>query len=146
MGNICASSQFISEGAKLIRPSTTKIVQLDGGLQELRRPVVSSHILSQNPNCFLCTSESMYVGSCAPQVPKDEELQLGQIYFLMPLSQSKSPLSLQDLCSLAIKAGAALANHSEAAHLVSSKRSPTGVDMVGMMSSKEGRGNQRIEL
>ncbi|KAH0977700.1 hypothetical protein GBA52_027419 [Prunus armeniaca] len=88
----------------------------------------------------------MYVGSCAPQVPKDEELRLGQIYFLMPLSQSKSPLSLQDLCSLAIKASAALANHSEAAHLVSSKRSPTGVDMVGMMSSKERRGNQRIEL
>ncbi|XP_050104638.1 uncharacterized protein LOC126584232 [Malus sylvestris] len=89
----------------------------------------------------------MDVDSYAPQVPEDEELQLGQIYFLMPLSQTKSSLSLQDLCSLAIKASAALANPLNARRVASSGRSPasdrngqnvgackvpTGIDIVGM--------------
>ncbi|KAM1006370.1 hypothetical protein FF1_003085 [Malus domestica] len=161
MGNICASSQFTSNGGRLVnRSPTAKIIHLDGKLQELRHPVQATHVLSQNPNFFLCTSESMDVDSYAPQVPEDEELQLGQIYFLMPLSQTKSSLSLQDLCSLAIKASAALANPLNARRVASSGRSPasdrngqnvgackvpTGIDIVGM-ETRVGRGNQRIEL
>ncbi|KAJ6385835.1 hypothetical protein OIU77_028915 [Salix suchowensis] len=51
----------------------------------------------------------MYIGCHLPQVPDDEELQLGQLYFLVPLSKSKAPLSLQELCALASKASASLA-------------------------------------
>ncbi|XVF45820.1 hypothetical protein PTKIN_Ptkin02bG0237400 [Pterospermum kingtungense] len=107
---ICASSQYTTKGGNLISwpPATTKIIYPDGRVQEFRQPIKASLVLSQNPNCFLCNSELMYVNSRLPQVPEDEELQLDQIYFLMPLSQSQSTLSLQELCSLAIKASAAL--------------------------------------
>ncbi|KAK9942314.1 hypothetical protein M0R45_007986 [Rubus argutus] len=157
---ICASAQCLKEGGRIINGSSTvKIIHLDGKLQELRNPAKASHILSQNPNCFLCLSESMFLDSYAPHVPKDEELQLGQIYFLMPVSQSRAPLTLRDLCSLAIKASAALANGSNLSAMRSpaSDRNgvlgggaqlgcckvPTGFDMVGM-SSRMRRGNQRI--
>ncbi|XP_050365319.1 uncharacterized protein LOC126783829 [Argentina anserina] len=124
---ICASTQCLKEGGRVVNGSiTVKIVHLNGKLQELRNPVQASHILSKNPNCFLCPSESMFVDADAPQVPKNEELQLGQIYFLMPVSQLKAPLSLQDLCSLAIKASVALEKGSN----LSAMMSP-GSDIIG---------------
>jgi len=42
-------------------------------------------------------------------VPPTQDLQLGLIYFIVPLSKSRVPLSLQDLGALAIKANAAIA-------------------------------------
>uniref|UniRef100_A0A6N2L1G8 DUF4228 domain-containing protein n=1 Tax=Salix viminalis TaxID=40686 RepID=A0A6N2L1G8_SALVM len=109
MGN-CASPQYTKEvvvgGRNWI--STTKIVHTDGRLQEFRQPIRASNVLSLNPNTFLCCAESMYIGCHLPQVPDDEELQLGQLYFLIPLSKSNIPLSLQELCSLASKADASL--------------------------------------
>ncbi|KAJ6766133.1 DUF4228 DOMAIN PROTEIN-RELATED [Salix purpurea] len=109
MGN-CASPQYTKEvvvgGRNWI--STAKIVHTDGRLQEFRQPIRASNVLSLNPNSFLCCAESMYIGCHLPQVPDDEELQLGQLYFLIPLSKSNIPLSLQELCSLASKADASL--------------------------------------
>ncbi|XVF00641.1 hypothetical protein REPUB_Repub04eG0018500 [Reevesia pubescens] len=108
---ICASSQYMTKGGRLSwPPATTKIIYPNGKLQEFRQPIKASLILSQNPNCFLCNSELMYVNSRLPQVPEDEELQLDQIYFLMPESKSQAPLSLQELCLLAIKASTALSH------------------------------------
>ncbi|XP_028051314.1 uncharacterized protein LOC114255966 [Camellia sinensis] len=88
------------------------IIDMDAHLQEFKQPIKAYHILFQNPNSFLCSSETMYVGSRALHVPYDEELQPGQTYFLMPLpsKSQQTPLSLQDLCALAIKASTALNN------------------------------------
>ncbi|KAI5577167.1 hypothetical protein POPTR_009G110700v4 [Populus trichocarpa] len=112
MGN-CASPQYTKKvgggGGGLNWPSTAKIIHVDGRLQEFRQPIKASHILSLNPKSFLCSSESMYIDCHLPQVPDDEELQLGQLYFLVPLSKSNVPLSLQELCALASKASASLA-------------------------------------
>ncbi|XVE48632.1 hypothetical protein DITRI_Ditri01bG0017400 [Diplodiscus trichospermus] len=108
---ICASSLYTTKGGNLCwPPPTTKIIYPDGRLQEFRQPIKASFVLSQNPNCFLCNSELMYVNSRLPRVHEDEELQLDQIYFLMPLSKSQATISLQELCSLAIKASTALSH------------------------------------
>ncbi|KAB1207216.1 hypothetical protein CJ030_MR7G011537 [Morella rubra] len=113
---ICASSEYTRKDAIALNlPFTSKLIHLDGTLQEFRHPVKAGHVLSQNPNCFLCNSESMYINSQVPHIPANEELHLGQIYFLMPLPRSHVPLSLQDLCQLAVKAHAALV-HSQRAH------------------------------
>ncbi|XP_021275319.1 uncharacterized protein LOC110410065 [Herrania umbratica] len=103
------------EGSSTIgRSSTTsaKVVHIDGHVQEFGQPIQAKGVVSQNPNCFLCSSESMSVGTCVPRLPDDEELQSGQIYFLLPLSQSDKPLSLPDLCSLAIKASSGIRKDS----------------------------------
>ncbi|EXB63629.1 hypothetical protein L484_026971 [Morus notabilis] len=108
---ICASLQYTTNKARMSLinwQNATQIIHFEGKLQEYIHPVKSGQVLSQNPNCFLCSSESMFVGAHVPQLPTNEELQPGQIYFLLPLSQAKTPLSLQDLCALAIKASSAL--------------------------------------
>ncbi|KAK9286089.1 hypothetical protein L1049_014469 [Liquidambar formosana] len=157
---VCASSQITRQSGSTDWPHTAKIIHLDGRLQEFKQPIKTRHILSQNPNSFLCSSECMYVDCHVPHVPEDEELQLGQLYFLMPISQSHTSLSLQDLCALAIKASAAL-SRSDAKKtsafldkngvkfptgIQECFQTPTGFSATGGMKSQVGRGNQRIEF
>ncbi|XP_012573216.1 uncharacterized protein [Cicer arietinum] len=85
------------------------IVHSNEKLEQLKEPIKAWHILSQNPNHFLCSSESMFVDSPMLPVIPTQELQFDHIYFLLPLSKSRVSLSLQDLCALAIKANTALA-------------------------------------
>ncbi|GMI76919.1 hypothetical protein like AT3G50800 [Hibiscus trionum] len=85
---------------------------MEGRVQELKQSIQAKNIISRNPNCFLCSSESIGIGTCMPQLPDDEELQPGRIYFLLPVSYSHKPVSLPDLCALAIKASSSLATCS----------------------------------
>ncbi|KAJ0759464.1 hypothetical protein HanLR1_Chr04g0161611 [Helianthus annuus] len=55
----------------------------------------------------------MFVNWHVPHVSGDEELEPGQIYFIMPVSKSLKPLSLQELCLLAVKASSAIEQSSE---------------------------------
>nr|XP_043620037.1 uncharacterized protein LOC122591873 [Erigeron canadensis] len=123
---ICASIQssknqqtfLITNGPKSSSTTTTKVINsIDGKLQEYRQPIKARHVLSDqlpnNTNYFLCNSEDMFVNCHVPHVPEDEDLQLGQIYFLMPVSKSLKPISLQELCVLAIKASLALKKNEE---------------------------------
>ncbi|KAM7252274.1 hypothetical protein ACFE04_024157 [Oxalis oulophora] len=124
MGNICASTTQGTTSRKRVGgggggggydllnwPKVGKIIHYDGRLQEFHRPIKAGHVLSLHANCFLCSIESMDIDSHVPHVPIDEDLQLGQIYFLMPQSIHQSPLSLHQLCSLAVKAAASLGDH-----------------------------------
>lgn len=90
--------------------ATVKIVQADGEVQEYKEPPRAGLITSQNPSFFLCSSETLSLDSCPPQVGEEEELQVGQIYFLLPLAHAHKPLKLPDLCDLAIKASSVLGN------------------------------------
>ncbi|EEF40074.1 uncharacterized protein LOC125370589 [Ricinus communis] len=91
--------------------TTIMVIHGDGKLQVLKQATKARKIRSQNPNYFLCSSESMSIGTCVPHMQDDEDLQMGQIYFLLPLSQSRKPLLLPDLCALAVKANSALGQH-----------------------------------
>ncbi|KAE8686008.1 putative E3 ubiquitin-protein ligase ARI1 isoform 1 [Hibiscus syriacus] len=108
------SGQTVGGGPSCVKRSSTaaKVVHMEGRVQEFRQSVQAKNIVSQNPGHFLCSSESMSIGTCVPHVPDEEELQPGQVYFLLPLSQSDKPLSLPDLCSLAIKATAGFGRHN----------------------------------
>ncbi|KAF8028328.1 hypothetical protein BT93_E1060 [Corymbia citriodora subsp. variegata] len=134
-------------------PSTLKVIHMDGRLQEFTQTIKASHLLSQNPNCLVCSSESMFIESIVPQIHEEEDLHLGQLYFLLPLSMSRVPLSIRDLCMLAIKASAVLdsssslrrrkAGVSSVANHRRQCRAPTGFDSTRLDLGKSSR---RIEL
>ncbi|KAL8195319.1 hypothetical protein R6Q57_025722 [Mikania cordata] len=108
---LCASCHLTTKETRLMSnwSSTVKVIDSgDGRLQEFEQPIRACHVLSSHPTAFLCSSDTMFVGCHVPQMPGNEELQMGQIYFLMPLSKSNNLLSLQELCSLAVIAGSAL--------------------------------------
>ncbi|KAL6497740.1 hypothetical protein OROHE_026979 [Orobanche hederae] len=80
------------------------VVGPDGRLEEFQRLTTAAEVISGHPDCYMCSSDTMVINSAAPQLPEEHVLHFGQIYFLMPLSKLHTPLSLQDLCALAIKA------------------------------------------
>ncbi|KVI10760.1 uncharacterized protein LOC112506296 [Cynara cardunculus var. scolymus] len=116
---ICASVQYRRNQGRLLisngPSSTAKVIHSgDGRLQEFRQPIRASNVISDQSNAFfLCNCETMFINCHVPHMAADEELQPGQIYFLMPISKSNKPFSLQELCSLAITASSALDKSSE---------------------------------
>ncbi|XP_071740335.1 uncharacterized protein [Rutidosis leptorrhynchoides] len=112
---LCTSCHFTTEGVRFMGnwSSTIKVIHAgDGQLHEYQQPITASVVLSCHPNAFLCSSETMFINCYIPHIHGDEELQMGQIYFLMPHEKSNIPLSLEELCALAIKTDSALARAS----------------------------------
>ncbi|KAK6916524.1 PADRE domain [Dillenia turbinata] len=124
---ICSSSQGTSKLGGNVFPwsSSAKVIYWDGRVQEFKQPVQAGSILSLNPNTFICSSEFMHINSFVPPLPDHEELQCGQLYFLLPQSYSIVRLSLQDLCALAIKASAALGRPNTPYNNFSSRKLPS---------------------
>ncbi|XP_022749237.1 uncharacterized protein LOC111298778 [Durio zibethinus] len=87
---------------------TAKLILQDGSLQEFTNPVKVSHILERNPNCFICSSDDMDFDSTLCAVDEEDQLQLGELYFALPLSRLNNPLSTEEIGALAIKASQAL--------------------------------------
>ncbi|CAL9151235.1 uncharacterized protein LOC103993094 [Musa acuminata AAA Group] len=88
--------------------ATAKLVLQDGKLQEFARPVKASHVLQKDPNCFVCSADDMGFDDFVSPVNADDELQPGQLYFLLPVSMLRRPLHAEEMAALAVKASAAL--------------------------------------
>lgn len=90
--------------------ATAKLIFLDGAIQVYSSPVKVSHILDQNPACFICHSDHMEFHEFVSAVDVDEELQMGHLYFALPVSWLSQPLQAEDMAALAVKASLAFPN------------------------------------
>jgi hypothetical protein len=59
--------------------------------------------------CFLCSADGLELGGAIAAVAGDEELQPGQLYFVLPAAMRRRPLQAEEMAALAIRASAALA-------------------------------------
>ncbi|KAG6595072.1 hypothetical protein SDJN03_11625, partial [Cucurbita argyrosperma subsp. sororia] len=98
---ICSSSESTAV-------ATAKLILNDGSLQEFSYPVKVSYVLQKNPSCFICNSDEMDFDDALSAINDEEELQLGQLYFALPLSRLKQPLQAEEMAALAVKANSAL--------------------------------------
>ncbi|MQL82540.1 hypothetical protein Taro_015006 [Colocasia esculenta] len=112
---ICVSSQITRSGT---RPGaaaaewgrTAKVVHMgDGSAREyMAGAAKAGHVEADNPGYHLCRSEALHVGQRPPRSAESEDLQPGQVYLLLPPASLAKPLTLHDLCNLAVRASAAL--------------------------------------
>ncbi|KAK9990506.1 hypothetical protein SO802_025491 [Lithocarpus litseifolius] len=98
---ICSSSDSTNV-------ATAKLILQDGRLQEFSYPVKVSYVLQKNPSCFICNSDEMDFDDVVSAVNDEDELQLGQLYFALPLSKLQYPLQAEEMAALAVKANSAL--------------------------------------
>uniref|UniRef100_A0A7N0UMG1 Uncharacterized protein n=1 Tax=Kalanchoe fedtschenkoi TaxID=63787 RepID=A0A7N0UMG1_KALFE len=89
---------------------TAKLVLPDGRLQEFSQPIRATYVLQRlkSPAFFICNSDEMDFNDVVSALGDDEELQLGQLYFLLPLSLLRRPLKAAEMAELAVMASAAL--------------------------------------
>ncbi|KAH7517895.1 uncharacterized protein LOC107435766 [Ziziphus jujuba] len=138
MGN-CRSCQSTS----IAISSNVKLILQDGQLQEFSHPVKVSQVLQNysSPSCFICDSDDMEVGEFVCALNGDEELQVGQLYFVLPLKLLKSPFQAKDMAALAVKASLAIEGRC-------CRRPLKGADPLVFntkMDAKKGRSSVDIE-
>ncbi|KAF3435637.1 hypothetical protein FNV43_RR22728 [Rhamnella rubrinervis] len=108
MGN-CRSISIVATSSTT---ATAKLILQDGQLQEFSDPIKVSQLL-QNYNISstlyaICDSDHMEFGEHVHGLNGEEELQVGRLYFVLPLSRLNSPFQVEDMASLAFKASLAL--------------------------------------
>ncbi|GMY24005.1 hypothetical protein FCV25MIE_19246 [Fagus crenata] len=106
MGNVtsCAPS--------IISSKVVKVLFNDGTLQAYTRPVKAAELMVEHPGQFLCESSSLKVGHRIQGLLADEELELRQFYFLLPMELLYSVLTFEEMSALSYKASKALKHGS----------------------------------
>lgn len=95
--------------------SAANVITVNGQLRQFQVPITASQLLvqleSQSPSSYVvCNSDSLYYDEHIPAMDSSHELQAGQIYFVLPNSKLKYPLSASDMAALAVKASAAISS------------------------------------
>ncbi|KAM0929692.1 hypothetical protein ACQ4PT_001694 [Festuca glaucescens] len=98
--------------------TAARVVLADGELQRFPGGTRASHALKAaaaaaspygKSACFLCSADGLELGGAVAAVAPDEELQPGQLYFVLPAAMRRRPLQAEEMAALAIRASAALA-------------------------------------
>jgi hypothetical protein len=91
---------------------------------------------------FLCSADGLELGGAVAAVAGDEELQPGQLYFVLPASMRGRPLQAEEMAALAIRASAALAGDHDGP-LVFPDSAAAGVGAAARGSLKGSRRRSR---
>jgi hypothetical protein len=84
------------------------LILMDGNYYKFYHPVKAEQILRESPGHFICNSDDLFIGQNITELPPCKELQLGQIYFLLPRRKLQFVVSESDMACLLYKANSAL--------------------------------------
>nr|GEZ19416.1 hypothetical protein [Tanacetum cinerariifolium]GEZ19653.1 hypothetical protein [Tanacetum cinerariifolium] len=85
------------------------VISTKGELRQYPSPIFVSEVLQyEKPSFFVCNSDNLYQDQDIPSLDSEDELDAGQIYFILPKSMLARRLSASDMASLAVKASLAL--------------------------------------
>ncbi|KAL9414984.1 hypothetical protein AB3S75_043288 [Citrus x aurantiifolia] len=98
----------MGNGSSSTSVATAKVILHHGELREFANPVRVSDILQENHSCFIINSNDLDFNKVVSAMNEIEELQVGELYFALPLSWLNSPLRAEDMANLAIRASLAL--------------------------------------
>jgi hypothetical protein len=133
------SKASCSRRTDAVSPDAIRVVHLNGQLDEFPAQVSVKRVLQNLPRHFICCSRDLFAVKCRPLQP-DEDLRLGELYFLLPLSILESDLSAENLVALAARLYAAA--RKEVSRAAQRRRSAdSACDLPG-----EGRSSMYEEL
>ncbi|GLJ44747.1 hypothetical protein SUGI_0940930 [Cryptomeria japonica] len=99
----------ISVGPNDVYEPTANVTLMDGGIQKFSDAVKVEDLLKNNPGHFVSSSDGLYIGKFILELLPHQELQLGQLYFVLPRKKLEFVLCEKDMASLLLKANTATA-------------------------------------
>jgi hypothetical protein len=99
---------YVSCASNSVPSNTVKVVSWNGSVQELQRRIKAAELMLDNPQHFVCHANGLQIGRRINPLSADEELDLGYLYFLLPMAKLHSVLSGTDMASLSFKANSAM--------------------------------------
>ena len=108
---LCVSYEPSANG-----PATARVVLPSGELREYSPPATAALALEEvaHQGWFLCDADRMGFAGSVAAMAAGEQLQPGQIYFVLPAEARKNGLRREDLAALAVRASAALVSKASA--------------------------------
>uniref|UniRef100_A0ACD5XMV1 Uncharacterized protein n=1 Tax=Avena sativa TaxID=4498 RepID=A0ACD5XMV1_AVESA len=98
----------VSPSPPLPTVATAKVVHVDGSVARYATPVTAREALGDAANnsasTFLCSSDELRFDTPARALAPEEALRPGWLYFMLPVSMLRRPLSGQEMAALAVKA------------------------------------------
>ncbi|KAL6843541.1 hypothetical protein ACP4OV_026603 [Aristida adscensionis] len=93
-----------------------RVVLADGALRRFPRGTRASQAVKAAAAAaatgagawFLCCADGLELGGAVAAVAAEEELQPGQLYFVLPAAMRRRPLQAEEMAALAVRASAAL--------------------------------------
>ncbi|GJZ08146.1 nucleotide-binding alpha-beta plait domain-containing protein [Tanacetum coccineum] len=99
------------------------VLKLEGKRITSPTPKIVSEVLQyEKPSFFVCNSDNLYQDQAIPSLDSEDELDAGQIYFILPKSMLARGLSASDMASLAVKASLALDSNTNSNSHVKKKK------------------------
>ncbi|KAL6844752.1 hypothetical protein ACP4OV_025411 [Aristida adscensionis] len=118
MGSCVSRSSASTAAAEPAHASTATVVDMDGAVARFAAPVTASEALAaaaaggggraSSSSYFLCGADELDFDAPARAMGAGDALRPGELYFALPLSMLRRPLSGPDMAALAVKAVAAL--------------------------------------
>ena len=108
---ICMSSAVIScaaLGGGCRGAPVAIVILMDGSYYQFSGPAKAQQILRESPDDFICNSDCLYIGQKMRELLPFDELEMGQIYFLLPRKKLQFVVSESDMACLLYKANSAL--------------------------------------
>ncbi|GLJ44731.1 hypothetical protein SUGI_0940570 [Cryptomeria japonica] len=104
----CMSSGCTRDHEKPLNSLTSKLILMDGSIKEFSGPVKCHEMASKYSGHFICGSGGLYTGQHISEVlHEDDELQLGELYFLLPNRKLEFVLTDSDMAAMLLKANGA---------------------------------------
>ncbi|KAM0012920.1 hypothetical protein Hdeb2414_s0006g00225091 [Helianthus debilis subsp. tardiflorus] len=104
----------LSSGSYSVSSSSALVISSTGDLRPYSTPVLVSNVLqtedssSSSSSFFVCNSDNLSYDEHITPLDAQDELDAGQIYFVLPVSKLRNPLSASEMAALAVKASVAL--------------------------------------
>ncbi|KAM0927312.1 hypothetical protein ACQ4PT_002964 [Festuca glaucescens] len=124
--------------------TAARVVLADGELQRFPGGTLALHALKAAAAavsggvgaCFLCSADGLELGGVVAAVAHDEELQTGQLYFVLPATMRRRPLQAEEMAALAIRASAALAGDHDGPLVFPDSATGVGAARSGVKGSR----------
>ncbi|KAD5960202.1 hypothetical protein E3N88_11674 [Mikania micrantha] len=98
------------------------VISSTGELRPYSAPAfVSDVVQNETEGYFVCNSDSLCYDQHISPLDAHQQLHIGQIYFVLPLSRLRYPLTASEMAALAVKASVALNSKSKSKSKSTSK-------------------------
>ncbi|CAM8963285.1 unnamed protein product [Rhodiola kirilowii] len=139
----CVSSSDHKPSSKLKVCNTNKndnirVVHFDGRIEDYDKPIKVNQIIHNPTKDVLCTKSQLLCRTSSIALKSDCELELGNLYFLMPISAFTSEASMMDMANMVNKL-TNIAKNTRVKECSNSKPVSVAVGPAGYGSDEPGR-------
>ena len=95
------------------KSTTTKVILPTREIKQVQEPTKVAELMMETPNFFIVNTKTLKIGRRFCPLNADEDLEMGNVYAMLPMHRKNSVATAKDLASLFITANSAFKRVSQ---------------------------------